>query len=509
MSRARNIIGRGLSAITRQDRRSFGSLREYLGWLERRDRLRRTAEPVSPDYEITALCHRSISREGPALYFENPTSGTMPVVGNVYGTTDRVVAALGLDSLEDLRILGRQLAALKTPAIPDSVGSAVRSLASFGSLAHVNPLVDDEPPCRDVVIEGDDVDLDALPIQTCWPEDAGRLITFGLVVTRGPLKERLNVGIYRQQQIGRNRLIMRWLDHRGGAIDYAEFQAEHPGQRFPVAVAIGSDPAMTLAAVAPVPDTISEFQFAGLLRGGKTVVTRCLTHDLLVPATAEIVLEGFIEPDERVDEGPFGDHTGYYNAVEKFPVFTVERITHRHDPVYQGTYMGKPPLDEPSVLASALNELFVPLLQEQFPEIIDFHLPPAACSYRVAVVSIRKSYRGHAQRIMLGIWSWLRQFTYTKFVVVVDDDIDVRNRDEVLWAITTRSDPARDTTIVENTPVDYLDFASPSSGLGSKMGIDATNKWPGESHRDWGRPIRIDEDVERRVEHLYEALGIE
>jgi 4-hydroxy-3-polyprenylbenzoate decarboxylase len=509
VSRTGRIIGRGLSAIARDDRRIFRSLRDYLDWLENKDWLRRTAAPVSADYEITALCHRSLSRHGPALFFENPTTGEMPVVGNVFGTTERVVAALGLASLDELSAFGQQLASLRTPEIPNSVGSAVRSLATFGGLAHVNPLLDDQPPCQEIVIEGDAVDLDLLPIQTCWPEDAGRLITFGLVVTKGPLKDRLNAGIYRQQQIGRNRLIMRWLDHRGGAIDFAEFRAAHPGKRFPVAVAIGCDPAMTLAAVAPVPDTISEFQFAGLLRGEKTVVANCLTHDLQVPATSEIVLEGFIEPDERVDEGPFGDHTGYYNAVEKFPVFTVERITHRRNPVYQGTYMGKPPLDEPSVLANALNEMFIPLLQEQFPEVVDFYLPPAGCSYRVALVSIRKRYRGHAQRIMLGIWSYLRQFTYTKFVIITDDNIDVRNWDEVIWALSTRVDPARDTTVIENTPVDYLDFASPTSGLGSKMGVDATGKWPGESNRDWGRPIHIDKTVEQRVVHLFEELGID
>lgn len=509
MSRAGNIIGRGLTAIARGDRTIFRSLRDYLDWLAKNDQLRSTAEPVSPDFEITALCHRSISQQGPALVFEKPTAGTMPVVGNLFGTTGRVVAALGLESLDDFRDFGKQLAALRTPEIPGSLGSAVKSLSKFGSLAHVRPLLDDAPPCQEIVLEDDDVDLDALPIQTCWREDAGRLITFGLVVTRGPAKERLNIGIYRQQQIGRNRLIMRWLDHRGGAIDFAEFRAAHPGRRFPVAVAIGCDPATTLAAVAPIPDTISEFQFAGLLRGEKTVIANCLTHDLQVPATAEIVLEGFIEPDERADEGPFGDHTGYYNAVGRFPVFTVERITHRKSPLYHGTYMGKPPLDEPSVLAHALNELFVPLLQEQFPEIVDFYLPPAACSYRVAVVSIRKQYSGHAKRIMFGVWSALRQFTYTKFVIVTDDDVDIRNWDEVLWAISTRVDPARDTTLIANTPVDYLDFASPVSGLGSKMGIDATNKWPGESSRDWGRPIRVDNLDSPRFVRILKELGMD
>ncbi len=505
---AHKLIGRGLSAIATSDRPVHRSLRDYIAWLEKRRWLRRTAEPVSPHLEITALCLRSIEKNGPALLFENPTEGEMPVVANVYGSTERVVAALGLSGLDDFREFGQKLAALKTPRIPGNIGDAMRGLSAFGNLAHVNPLLDDRPPCQEVVLEGGEVDLSKLPIQTCWPDDVGPLLTFGLVVTKGPSKERLNVGIYRQQVIGSNRLIMRWLPHRGGAIDFAEFSAKHPGQRFPIAVAIGCDPAMTLAAVAPIPDTISEFQFAGLLRGEKTAIADCLTHALQVPATAEIVLEGFIEADDYVDEGPFGDHTGYYNAVESFPVFTVERITHRHDPLYQGTYMGKPPLDEPSVLAKSLNELFIPLLQEQFPEIVDFYLPPEGCSYRLAIVSIKKRYPGHAQRVMLGIWSFLRQFTYTKFVIVTDDDIDIRDWSEVIWAMTTRVDPARDSTIIENTPVDYLDFASPTSGLGSKMGFDATNKWPGETARNWGTPVSVSDETTRRVQHLYEQLGI-
>jgi 4-hydroxy-3-polyprenylbenzoate decarboxylase len=507
-ARVRRVIGRGLTALAHNNRRGFHSLREYLEFLEEQHWLKRVAASVSPELEITELCHRSIRHDGPALYFEHPTDSPIPVVGNVYGTSQRIVAALGLDDLSALRAFGEQLKELQSPHIPDDFGSAVKSLTTFGNLAHVNPLHESKPVCQEVVIEKDDVDLAMLPIQRCWPEDAAPLITFGLVVTRGPSKERLNIGIYRQQVIGRNQLIMRWLHHRGGAIDFAEFTKKYPGKRFPVAVAIGCDPATTLAAVAPVPDAISEFQFAGLLRGSKTRVARCVSHDLLVPATAEIVLEGFIEPDQVRNEGPFGDHTGYYNSVEEFPVFTVERITHRRNPVYQATYMGKPPLDEPSVLARSLNELFIPLLQAQFPEIVDFYLPPEACSYRIAVVSINKQYRGHARRIMMGIWSCLRQFTYTKFVIVTDDDIDVRSWDDVLWAISTRMDPARDTMIVDNTPVDYLDFASPTSGLGSKMGLDATTKWPGETERDWGRPIRMSDDVKKRVDKIWTDLGI-
>jgi 4-hydroxy-3-polyprenylbenzoate decarboxylase len=508
-NKTHQLIGRGLTALAGDGRSVFHSLREYLAFLEGRQELVRVSEAVSPELEITELCHRAICRQGPALFFEKTAGYDVPAVGNVYGTEGRIVAALGLDNLSEMRELGERLKALQTPKIPDDLGSAVRGLATFGDLAHVNPLLEEHPECQQVVIEGDDVDLGRFPIQRCWPEDAAPLITFGLVITKGPHKDRLNVGIYRQQVIGRNRLIMRWLHHRGGAGDFADFCEAHPGERFPVAVAIGCDPATTLAAVAPVPDTISELQFAGLLRGSKTRIARCLTHDLRVPATAEIVLEGFIEPAERQAEGPFGDHTGYYNAVEEFPVFTVERITHRRDPVYQATYMGKPPLDEPSVLARSLNEMFIPLLQAQFPEIVDFYLPPAACSYRVAVVSIRKRYRGHARRIMMGIWSYLRQFTYTKFVIVTDDDIDIRSWDEVLWALSTRTDPARDTMIVDRTPVDYLDFASPQSGLGSKMGIDATNKWSGETDRDWGRPIRMDDEVKKRVDTIWQGLGID
>ena len=507
--KASQMIGRGLSALAQDGRRGFHSLREYLEFLEGQQWLQRVTAAVSPELEITELCYRSIKHEGPALRFEQPGEDLMPVVGNVFGTPQRIAAALGLDDLAALRGFGEQLKELQTPRIPDDVGSAVKSLATFSHLAHINPLHVSNPVCQEVIIGKDDVDLAMLPIQRCWPEDVGRLITFGLVVTRGPNKERLNIGIYRQQVIGRNQLLMRWLDHRGGAIDFKDFKAKHPGKRFPVAVAIGCDPATTLAAVAPIPDTISEFQFAGLLRGSKTRVARCLSHDLLVPATAEIVLEGFIEPDQVRDEGPFGDHTGYYNSVEKFPVFTVERITHRRNPVYQATYMGKPPLDEPSVLAKSLNELFVPLLQAQFPEITDFYLPPEACSYRVAIVSIKKQYRGHARRIMMGIWSYLRQFTYTKFVIVTDDDIDVRSWGDVMWAISTRTDPARDTMIIDNTPVDYLDFASPKSGLGSKLGLDATTKWSGETERDWGRPIRMSDDVKQRVDKIWRDLGIQ
>lgn len=508
MRKPSQIIRSTLTALVAEDRPVYHSQREFLRFLEQRGDLKRISIPVSPAFEITEICHRTIRQAGPALFFEHPVEGCMPIVGNLYGTEQRVAATVGLENASALREFGKELAFLKAPTLPNNVGDVISKLPKFRSLAHINPLTVDKPPCQEVVIEGAAVDLSMLPIQTCWPDDVGKLITFGLVVTRGPHKERHNIGVYRQQVVGRNRLIMRWLHHRGGAIDFAEFKAAHPGERFPVAVVIGADPATTLAAVTPLPDTLSEFQFAGLLRGAKTRITRCLTHELVVPATAEIVLEGYIEPDEVMDEGPFGDHTGYYNSVEKFPVFTVERITHRDQPVYQATYMGKPPEDEPSILSACLNEMFIPLLQEQFPEIVDFYLPPEGCSYRVAVVSIRKSYKGHAQRIMFGIWSYLRQFTYTKFVIVTDDDIDVRSWSEVIWAMTTRMDPARDTTLVENTPVDYLDFASPISGLGSKIGFDATNKWPGETNRQWGRPIKMSDDVKCKIDGIWAELGI-
>jgi len=496
------------SAMETHDKPVYHSQREFLAALEAGGDLKRIRQPVSPALEITEVCHRTLKQDGPALLFENPTGHTMPVVGNLFGSQRRVAQAIGLNDIQDLREIGQQLAFLKTPTLPTGLGDALDKLPQFRKLTHVNPVEVDNPPCQEVILEGDEVDLSSLPIQTCWPDDAGPLITFGLVVTLGPNKPRQNIGIYRQQVIGRNQVIMRWLPHRGGAIDFREWKEAHPGQRFPVAVAIGADPATTLAAVTPLPDTISEYQFAGLLRGARTRVARCLTHDLQVPATAEIILEGYIEPDLEMDEGPFGDHTGYYNSVEKFPVFTIERITHRRNPVYQATYMGKPPEDEPSILAAALNEMFIPLLQEQFPEIIDFYLPPEGCSYRVAVISIRKAYKGHARRIMFGIWSWLRQFTYTKFIIVTDDDINVRSWDEVIWAMTTRMDPARDTLIVENTPIDYLDFASPVSGLGSKIGFDATNKWSGETGRDWGRPIKMTDEVKSRINTIWDELGI-
>jgi 4-hydroxy-3-polyprenylbenzoate decarboxylase len=486
----------------------YKSLREFIAALEAVGELKRVKAEVDPALEVTELCYRSRQAEGPALLFENPKNSDIPMLGNLYGTGKRVAMALGLKEVKDLRTIGETLAFLKTPALPTDLSDALAKLPKFSKLAYVNPKTVHQAICQQNIISGENIDLDKLPIQTCWPEDAGKLITYGLVITKGPLKTRQNVGIYRMQVIGKNQVIMRWLQHRGGALDFAEFKEKHPGLRFPVAVAIGTDPATHLAAVTPIPDTISEYQFAGLIRGAKTELAASLLHpQLQVPATAEIVLEGYIEPDETALEGPFGDHTGYYNAQDHYPVFTIERISHRNDPIYLTAYMSRPPFDEPSALASALNEMFVPLLKEQFPEVVDFYLPPEGCSYRMALVSINKRYPGHAKRIMFGVWSFLRQFTYTKFIIITDEDINLRSWPDVIWALTTRSDPARDTLLVENTPIDYLDFASPVASLGSKMGIDATNKLPAESSRKWGKPITMTPEVKVKMDHLWQEIS--
>jgi|TARA_B100000315_G_scaffold37563_2_gene32149 4-hydroxy-3-polyprenylbenzoate decarboxylase len=484
---------------------TYSDLRGYLRALEDAGQLKRVSAPVSPALEVTDLCHRSLCAKGPALWFEHLEGHSMQMVGNLFGTRERIAMAIGRRA-RDLQKLGEELVRFRRPQVPSNLSEAIDSLPEIARLRDVNPRMIATPPCQEVICEGRAVDLATLPIQTCWPEDAGPLLTFGIVITRGPHQQRLNLGIYRQQVIGRDRLIMRWLPHRGGATDFRDWCQARPGEPFPAAVAIGADPATILAAVTPVPDTLSEYRFAGLLRGRPTEVAECLSHDLQVPARAEIVLEGFVLPDETAAEGPFGDHTGYYNAVEEFPVFQVTRITHRRDPLYHATYMGKPPEDEPSVLAEALNDVFVPLLREQFPEVLDFYLPPEACSYRTAVISIRKQYPGHARRIMMGLWSTLRQFSYTKFIIVTDGDIDVRDWQSVWWALSTRVDPVRDTVLIDNTPVDYLDFASPRSGLGSKMGIDATDKWPQESPRQWGRPITQSAAVRRRTEAIWAEL---
>lgn len=485
---------------------TYRDLRDFLNFLESRNELKRIRHEIDVNLEVTEICQRTLRNNGPALLFENPKGHAIPLLGNLFGTTERVMAAIGCQSPSELRDIGRMLSFLKEPAWPKELREVFDKLPSFRRLLYVNPKVKQTAPCQENIIAAGDIDLGRLPVQTCWPGDAGPLITWGLVITRGPYKERQNIGIYRQQIIARNKVIMRWLPHRGGAIDYREWREARPGQPFPVAVAIGADPATLIAAVTPIPDTLSEYQFAGLLRGARSEVATCRTIPLQVPASSEFVLEGHIVPDEEALEGPFGDHTGYYNSQEQFPVFTINCMTQRHNPIYHSTYLGRSPYDEPSVLAMALNEIFIPVLQKQFPEICDFYLPPEACSYRVAVVSIKKHYPGHARRIMFGIWSYLRQFTYTKFIIVTDDDIDVRDWKAVIWAVATRVDPARDTIIPENTPIDYLDFASPVSGLGSKMGIDATNKWPGETSRQWGTPIAMSDEIVRRVDQIWERL---
>jgi len=483
----------------------YKDLRDFIKQLEKQGELKRITVEVDPYLEMTEICDRTLKRGGPALLFENPKGANIPVLANLFGTPRRVAMGMGAESVTELRGIGELLAYLKEPEPPKGMKDAWEKFPVFKQVLNMAPKMISSPPCQELVRQGDEIDLGDYPIQTCWPEDAAPLITWPLVITKGPNKERQNLGIYRMQVIGKNKVIMRWLAHRGGALDFKEFQVAHPGQPFPVSVALGADPATILAAVTPVPDSLSEYAFAGLLRGSKTEVAKSLLNDLQVPASAEIVLEGFIYPGEFAAEGPYGDHTGYYNEVADFPVFTIERITQRQAPIYHSTYTGRPP-DEPAILGVALNEVFVPILQKQFPEIVDFYLPPEGCSYRMAVISMKKQYAGHAKRVMLGTWSFLRQFMYTKFVIVVDDDVDVRNWQDVIWAMTTRMDPARDLTILENTPIDYLDFASPVSGLGSKVGFDATNKWPGETNREWGRTIVMSPEVVKKVDEMWDNL---
>ena len=490
----------------------YKDLRDFIAQLEKIGELKRVSVPVSTHLEMTEICDRVLRAQGPAILFENVVGHNMPnnkipVLANLFGTPRRVALGMGEENTQALREVGKLLAYLKEPEPPKGLKDAWDKWPVLKQVLNMSPKVVSSAPCQEIVWEGAEVDLGKLPIQHCWPGDVAPLISWGLVVTRGPNKPRQNLGIYRQQVIAPNKVIMRWLAHRGGALDYQDWCKKNPGQPYAVAVVIGADPATILGAVTPVPDSLSEYQFAGLLRGAKTELVKCLGSDLQVPASAEIVLEGVIHPGETALEGPYGDHTGYYNEQETFPVFTIERITMRRDPIYHSTYTGKPP-DEPAMLGVALNEVFVPLLQKQFPEIADFYLPPEGCSYRMAVVSMKKQYPGHAKRVMFGIWSYLRQFMYTKFIIVVDDDIDIRNWQEVIWAITTRVDPSRDTLLVESTPIDYLDFASPVSGLGSKMGLDATNKWPGETQREWGKVIAMDDETKRRVDEIWGSMGL-
>ncbi len=502
----------------------YSDLRDFINKLKQSGELAEVSVPVSPHLEMTELCDRTLRAGGPALLFTQPTGHTIPVLGNLFGTPKRVAMGMGASDVGELRRIGQLLAMLKEPEPPKGFKDVLGLGTLVKSVWDMAPKELSSAPCQEIVWEGKEVDLSRLPIQYCWPGDAAPLITWGLVITKGPHKKRQNLGIYRQQVVGPNKLIMRWLAHRGGALDFREHCLAHPGKPYPIAVALGADPATILGAVTPVPDSLSEYQFAGLLRGSRTELVKAIGSELRVPASAEIVLEGHIYPDtaraavpegapaypdtgyEHALEGPFGDHTGYYNEQDWFPVFTVDRITMRRNPIYHSTYTGKPP-DEPAVLGVALNEVFVPLLQKQFAEITDFYLPPEGCSYRMAVVQMKKAYPGHAKRVMFGVWSFLRQFMYTKFIVVVDEDVNIRDWKEVIWAITTRVDPVRDTTMVDNTPIDYLDFASPVSGLGSKMGIDATNKWPGETSREWGRTITMDAEVKARVDELWKTLG--
>ncbi len=486
----------------------YQDLREFITELEKQAELKRITIPVKSELEITEICRRTLDRKGPALLFENVVNNSIPVLANLFGTTKRVAIAMGKNDLSGLRDLGQLLAQLKQPEPPAGIKDTIEKLPVLKKALSMPVKTLSQGKCQENVIEGENVDLSTLPIQTCWPKDVAPLITWGLVITKGPYKKRQNLGIYRQQLLGKNKLIMRWLSQRGGALDFKDWSEKYPDKPFPIAVALGADPATTLAAVTPIPDSLSEYAFAGLLRGVKTKVCKCIGNELQVPENAEFILEGVIHPEEYADEGPYGDHTGYYNEVEKFPVFTVERITHRNNPIYHSTYTGKP-IDEPAILGVALNEVFVPLLQQQFSEIVDFYLPPEGCSYRMAIVSMKKKFPGHAKRVMMGVWSFLRQFMYTKFVIVVDDDIDIRNWEEVIWALSTRVDPSRDTSLIENTPIDYLDFASPVSGLGSKMGVDATNKLPGETAREWGEPIIMNENVIKKIDEIWNQLGID
>lgn len=485
----------------------FTDLRDFITQLEAQGELKRISYPVNPHLEMTEIADRVLRQGGPALLFENPIGYDIPVLCNLFGTPKRVAMAMGQEEISALREVGHLLAFLREPEPPKGVRSFLTELPKYKQVLNMPVKRRSSPACQEHVVKDQDVDLTKIPIMQCWPEDVAPLITWGLTITKGPNKERHNLGVYRLQRLAKNKLIMRWLAHRGGALDFQEWQKAHPGENFPVVVALGADPATILAAVTPVPDTLSEYAFAGLLRGHRSDVVKALSCDLDVPASAEIVLEGYIAPDETALEGPYGDHTGYYNEVERFPVFTITHITRRNDAIYHSTYTGRPP-DEPAVMGLALNEVFIPILQKQFPEIVDFYLPPEGCSYRIAVVTIKKQYAGHAKRIMMGIWSYLRQFMYTKFVIICDDDINARDWQDVMWAISTRMDPKRDITFIENTPIDYLDFASPVSGLGSKIGLDATNKWQGETTREWGKIITKDAKIVAHIDNIWDELGI-
>ena len=486
---------------------ALSNFRNFLDYLEQQGELKRISYPVNPYLEMTEIADRVLRSQGPALLFENPIGYKIPVLCNLFGTAKRVAMAMGREDTTELREIGELLAFLREPEPPKGIRQFFNVLPKYKQVLNMPVKRRSSAPCQELIFKDDEVDLTQLPIMHCWPGDVAPLVTWGLTVTKGPYRERQNIGVYRLQLLGKNKLIMRWLSHRGGALDFAEWQKSHPNENFPVSIAIGADPATILSAVTPVPDTLSEYAFAGLLRNSRTEVVKSLSNELEVPATAEIILEGYINPNELAAEGPYGDHTGYYNEVEKFAVFTVTHLTRRKDAIYHSTYTGRPP-DEPAVMGLALNEVFIPILQKQFPEIVDFYLPPEGCSYRIAIVTIKKQYPGHAKRVMMGVWSYLRQFMYTKFIIICDDDINARDWKDVMWAISTRMDPHRDTTFVDNTPIDYLDFASPVSGLGSKMGLDATNKWQGETNREWGSIITKDEKVVAHVDEIWHELGL-
>ncbi|MBI0037411.1 4-hydroxy-3-polyprenylbenzoate decarboxylase [Gilliamella sp. B14384H2] len=486
---------------------ALSNFRNFLDYLEQQGELKRISYPVNPYLEMTEIADRVLRSQGPALLFENPIGYKIPVLCNLFGTAKRVAMAMGREDTTQLREIGELLAFLREPEPPKGIRQFFNVLPKYKQVLNMPVKHRSSAPCQELIFKDDEVDLTQLPIMHCWPGDVAPLVTWGLTVTKGPYRERQNIGVYRLQLLGKNKLIMRWLSHRGGALDFAEWQKSHPNENFPVSIAIGADPATILSAVTPVPDTLSEYAFAGLLRNSRTEVVKSLSNELEVPATAEIILEGYINPNELAAEGPYGDHTGYYNEVEKFAVFTVTHLTRRKDAIYHSTYTGRPP-DEPAVMGLALNEVFIPILQKQFPEIVDFYLPPEGCSYRIAIVTIKKQYPGHAKRVMMGVWSYLRQFMYTKFIIICDDDINARDWKDVMWAISTRMDPHRDTTFVDNTPIDYLDFASPVSGLGSKMGLDATNKWQGETNREWGSIITKDEKVVAHVDEIWHELGL-
>ena len=486
---------------------SLSNFRDFLDYLEQQGELKRITYPINPHLEMTEIADRVLRSQGPALLFENPIVYDITVLCNLFGTAKRVAMGMGREKTTELREIGELLAFLREPEPPKGIRQFFNILPKYKQVLNMPVKRRSSAPCQELIFKNDEVDLTQLPIMPCWPDDVAPLVTWGLTITKGPHKDRQNVGVYRLQLLGKNKLIMRWLSHRGGALDFAEWQQSYPNEKFPISVAIGADPATILSAVTPVPDTLSEYAFAGLLRNSRTEVVKSLSNELEVPATAEIILEGYIDPHEQAVEGPYGDHTGYYNEVEKFAVFTVTHLTRRKDAIYHSTYTGRPP-DEPAVMGLALNEVFIPILQKQFPEIVDFYLPPEGCSYRIAIVTIKKQYPGHAKRVMMGVWSYLRQFMYTKFIIVCDDDINARDWKDVMWAISTRMDPHRDTTFVDNTPIDYLDFASPISGLGSKMGLDATNKWPGETNREWGKIITKDAKVVAHIDEIWDELGL-